>query len=214
MIIIKLLELVLVFCIGVSFRSIKLENDEQVIYIDPGHGGMDGGCVGHDGTFEKDINLQISFLIRDNLEKSGLIVNLTRNGDYDLSNENSKNHKREDMEKRCELLNKGKLFVSIHTNEYQGKNVKGAQVFYYGDNNKLFANIIQNSLKEEVKTTRKALEIKEKYLLINTNKPGCIVEVGFMSNPNELKLLKEKTYQKRIANAISIGIIEYIKVNQ
>ena len=48
----KFLELLLVFCIGVSFTSLDKENREDVIYIDPGHGGDDGGCVGVDGTNE------------------------------------------------------------------------------------------------------------------------------------------------------------------
>ena len=210
----KFLELLLVFCIGVSFTSLDKENREDVIYIDPGHGGDDGGCVGVDGTNEKDINLAISFELREYLERVGFVVKLTRTGDFDLSKSSSKNHKREDMIKRCELLNRSFLFASIHANKYNSKRISGAQVFYYGDKNKEFALSIQKSLKEFVGSQRKALEIEEKFLLENTSKTGCIVEVGFLSNPEELKKLKDKVYQQKIAMAIGIGIMSYLNENK
>lgn len=210
----KFLELLLVFCIGVSFTSLDKENREDVIYIDPGHGGEDGGCVGVDGTNEKDINLAISLELREYLERVGFVVKLTRTGDFDLSKSSSKNHKREDMLKRCELLNRSSLFVSIHANEYNSKNISGAQVFYYGDENKEFAISIQKSLKEFVGSQRNALEIEEKFLLVNTSKTGCIVEVGFLSNPEELKKLKDKVYQQKIAMAIGVGIMSYLNENK
>lgn len=210
----KILEFLLIICIGVSFTSLDKENREDVIYIDPGHGGEDGGCVGADGTNEKDINLAISLELREYLERVGFVVRLTRTGDFDLSKSSTKNHKREDMIKRCELLNRSSLFVSIHANEYNLKNVSGAQVFYYKEENKEFAQCIQKSLEELVGSKRTALEIEEKFLLENTKKTGCIVEVGFLSNPEELKKLKDKVYQQKIAMAIGIGIMTYMSKNK
>ncbi len=207
---IKWIEIFLVFCCGITITSLGKENSEDVIYIDPGHGGIDGGCEAYDGTKEKDINLQISLALRDELETMGYVVKVTRAGDYDLANKSSTNHKRDDLDKRCELLNKSNLFVSIHTNEYTDSNTKGAQVFYYGSKNKQLAANIQNVLKEMIGTSRQELEIKEKYLLINTKTQGCIVEVGFLSNKDELQLLKNSEYQRKIANAIAIGIVSYL----
>lgn len=208
--VIKCLEILLVICCGMTITSISKENSEDIIYIDPGHGGIDGGCEAADGTKEKDINLFISLALRDELETMGYVVKVTRAGDYDLANKSSTNHKRDDMERRCELLNQSNLFVSIHANEYSDSNTKGAQVFYYGSKNKQLASCIQNVLKEMIGTNRQELEIKEKYLLINTKTQGCIVEVGFLSNQEELQLLKNSDYQRKIANAIAIGIVSYL----
>lgn len=205
----KIFQFFLVLLIGLSVNSIRKENS-NIIYIDPGHGGSDGGCVGIDGTKEKDINLKISLYVRENLEKLGYVVKLTRTGDYDLSSDNSINHKREDMINRCNLLNNGILFVSIHSNEYYDKSVNGAQVFYGNKQSERLALNIQKVLEEMIGTKRNAMEIEEKFLLTNTSTVGCIVEVGFLSNVKELKLLNTQDYQEKIAYAISIGIANYL----
>lgn len=205
----KIFELILIACFGLSFSSIKDDSKNEIIYIDPGHGGMDGGCEGYDGTKEKDINLEISFRLRDMLEKLGFVVELTRSGDYDLATDES-NRKRVDIEKRCKLIEGCMLFISIHVNEFSDKSVRGAQVFY-SNNNKEFATYIQTSLISVLKNTnRTELMVKNKYLLNNISSTGCLVEVGFMSNSVELAMLKTPEYQDKICYAICYGILQYL----
>lgn len=207
----KIFDLILIICFSLSYVGIKKDNS-KIIYIDPGHGGIDGGCVASDGTQEKDINLSISLLLRDYLEKCGYVVKLTRVGDYDLASDGSKNRKNEDITKRCELMNEAYLYISIHANKYSSPNVRGAQTFYYGKNNKNLAEMIQKNLCNTLKnTTRKTQLLTGKYLLENVKSIGCLVEVGFISNPQELKLLKTLEYQEQIANTIGISILEYME---
>ena len=65
----------------------------KIIYIDPGHGGRDPGAT-YKEIRESDINLQISKYLKEELEKNGATVYLTRIGDYDLSENNARNHKK------------------------------------------------------------------------------------------------------------------------
>lgn len=205
----KIFECLLIICFGVSFSSIDLEEKNNVIYIDPGHGGMDGGCESKSGEKEKDINLEIALKLRNELEMLGFIVQMTRSGDYDLASDPD-NRKRSDILKRCELMDGSLLYMSIHVNEYSDKSVRGAQVFY-GNDNKEFAEFIQKSLCEILNNTnRKALRAENKYLLGNIKSTGCLVEVGFISNDIELALLKTENYQEKICKAITYGILEYL----
>ena len=198
--------IMVVCCIGLK-QSIK----QKIIYIDPGHGGIDGGCVGIDGTFEKDLNLEISLELKDALINLGYIVEMTRIGDYDLATNESKNRKKDDIIKRCELMNKGDLFVSIHCNAYPDAKVFGAQVFYSDEEEKYLALSIQNKIKDMFNNTNREInKLTNKYILENVNKIGCIVEVGFLSNNNDLNLLKNKVYRKRMALAIALGINDFI----
>lgn len=208
---------ILYFNISVAFiRVSKNTISEKVIFIDAGHGGDDGG-TSFDGVLEKDINLEFAFTLKEVLEREGYKVFLTRDGDYDLASKASKNRKREDILKRVDLINSSNcfLYISIHANSYSSSKIHGAQVFYNSNNidSKNLANCIQESIVQEVKnTTRTALAIKDKYLIDNTKKIGCLIEIGFLSNEEEKKLLQSKGYKIVLSEAILLGIKEYEKM--
>lgn len=179
------------------------------IVIDAGHGDWDPGKVAKDGTLEKDINLQISKYLQGYLEQSGGFVLTTRIDDTALSNK-----KREDLKERKNIANNEEvdLLVSIHQNSFPKENVKGAQVFYYegSEESKKLAECVQNRLKEIDSTNnRVAKENKDYYLLKQTTMPAIIVECGFLSNTEENNNLKNEEYQKKIAWAIYLGILDY-----
>ena len=179
------------------------------IYIDAGHGEWDPGKVAKDGTLEKDINLSISKYLQSYLEQSGGFVLTTRIDDTTLSNK-----KREDLKERKNIANNEEvdILVSIHQNSFPKENVKGAQVFYYhnSEGSKVLAEAVQNRLKEIDKTNdRVAKENKNYYILKETKMPAIIVECGFLSNEEENNNLKNEEYQKKIAWAIYLGIIDY-----
>lgn len=191
----------------------------NLIYIDPGHGGPDGGAVGCLGTFEKNIVLDIAKKLKFYLVNAGYNVKLTREGDYDLADDTSKNKKRDDIHNRVKLINDSNcmLYISIHANKYSSPKIYGAQVFYKpnDEKGKLLSEEIQSSLIDILKNTnRQAKAITGKYLIEHAKPPGALVEVGFLSNPEEAKLLTDSYYQEKVAYAIYTGIISYIeKVN-
>ncbi len=211
--------IVILFCTNIVYaekKSNKLPLFGKVIYIDPGHGGVDPGAVYKD-IYESDINLEISLKLREVLESNGAIVYMTRDGDYDLSVPNTINRKRSDLSRRGNIINKSMcdLYVSIHLNAETSTTWYGAQVFYddVNEENKKLALIMQKELAAHFKTRRKATKTNEMYLHKRVERPGILIEVGFISNPNERYLLKQNYYQKKLANVISSGIMKYFGVS-
>ena len=218
--IIKTINLILLGILMITSTGAIIVSNEinslPLIIIDPGHGGPDGGAVSNDGIYEKDIVLAISIKLKYYLEQAGYKVTLTRSGDYDLAPNGSKNHKRDDIHKRVDMINNSNclLFISIHANSYPNSSIYGSQVFY--SNNGVESKLLSESIQETLfailqNTNRSAKSISGKYLIDNTNKTGSLIEVGFLSNFREASLLKTDIYQDRVAYAIYIGITNYLE---
>lgn len=203
-----------------SFNFINANNSQynldllgKVIYIDPGHGGKDPGTIYKD-IYEKDINLEICLKLQKVLESEGAIVYLTRYGDYDLSN-NSYSRKKSDLNNRAKIINESgaDIYISIHLNSISSSTWRGAQVFYDDVNEKNIdiANLFQEQLKQDLKTTRKVKEISTMLMNRKIKIPGILIEAGFLSNPNDRYLLRQDDYQYKICNSIRNGLIKYFK---
>lgn len=193
-------------------------NESQItVAVDAGHGGRDPGKEGVNGSLEKDINLAISLELKEELESKGIHVVMTRENDDGLYDENAASKKQSDMHKRCEIIDESGavLTVSIHQNSYSSESVSGPQVFYYthSDGGKEAAGFIQKALNEQLEVERER-EMKANdsyYLLTRTKSPTIIVECGFLSNHAEAKKLDSRKYQKKVAEAICGGVMEYLK---
>ncbi len=203
-----------VMILSIFISSAHTSDTILSIYIDPGHGGYDGGaCVGE--VKESVLTLEISKKLKEVMEKNGINVLLTRETEEDLSEDEF--IKREDMLKRINLINQSSacLAVSIHLNKFSMERYKGSQVFYsnINENNKLLAQNIQSSLKEYLKNTDRKIVSRDNIFLLNkVTKPCCIIECGFMSNKEELSLLQSEDYQYKLAHAIFYGIEDYLKL--
>lgn len=182
----------------------------KTIVIDVGHGLEDSGAnVGK--IYEKDINLQISLFLEKELGKLGANVILTRDGDYDLSTPNARYRKKSDFDNRIKLINNSDadIYLSIHLNYLNDSRYSGPQVFYNSDN-KMLAESVQKSLNNLTKSERKIKQIpKDTYMYSKLKIPGVLIECGFLSNAKERSLLTNEEYQKKIAKAISLGVLEY-----
>jgi N-acetylmuramoyl-L-alanine amidase len=189
----------------------------KVIALDAGHGGADGGAESKEGLVEKNINLGITLYLRDYLQQAGAIVVMTREEDKDLANVNTKGYssrKTEDLKQRVQYVtqNKSDLFISVHLNSIPSSRYSGAQTFYSSTNsdNAVLATLIQNELKSNLLNTHRiAKTIKTMYLLKNLKMPSALVEVGFLSNPVEAKLMADQSYQQKVAASIYQGILRY-----
>mgnify|MGYP000529122720 CR=1 FL=1 len=187
------------------------------VVIDAGHGGDDPGKIGINGAPEKDINLRITEKLRQYLEADGIRVVLTRETEDGLYDASAPNKKVQDMKRRIEKIEQTDpvLTVSIHQNSYPDAAVKGAQVFYYTDSGegKRLAFCMQNALVAglDPENHRKAKGNKTYYMLKKTDAVLVICECGFLSNPEEEALLNTKEYQKKVADALCSGILEYLR---
>ena len=191
------------------------------IIIDAGHGGFDGGAVASDGTLEKDINLKIAHKLRELLKLGGFYVIMTREDDSGIeqdANDTIANRKKSDMRRRLNIINENPdaMFLSIHLNKFPSESARGSQVFYSKNNSlsQSLAENVQNSIKSKLQPDNDRLIKKADntiFLLKNSNIPSVIVECGFLSNDEELLLLKDNDYQSKIAFSIYCGVLDYFK---
>lgn len=184
----------------------------KVIYIDPGHGGIDPGAKYKD-IYEKNINLDISNLLASMLTSKGAIVYLTREDDYDLAKPHAYLRKRSDLSRRAKLIDDSMcdVYLSIHLNATTSATWKGAQVFYDDINpeNQVLGAIIQNNFRKYLGSKRKLKRISDLYMYKDIQRPGVLLELGFLSNANERYILRKEYYQKKISNAIVESLITY-----
>ena len=193
------------------------------IVVDPGHGGIDGGAsVGE--VIEKDITLALAKALEKELKKQGATVVMTRSQAGDALEEHNpkadfptiRARKVADLKLREEMITNtdADLFISVHVNAVPEARWRGAQVFYHKDGHvegAAVAKAIQGSIREQIgNTEREALSIKQMYLLKKATVPAVLVETGFLSNPEELKLLTTADYQRKMAKAIADGIESYV----
>lgn len=200
----------------VSFQQWNLPLAGKVIVIDPGHGGIDGGAT-FNGVIEKNVTLPISLRLRDYLQEQGALVLMTREKDVDLASSNSRSireRKRTDLIARTKFINNSEadLYISVHANAFPQVNSKGAQTFYSPkfSENKQAAKLVQAEFIRNLKNTKRhAKPMESVYLVKHANKPGVLVEVGFLSNDEERRNLQNKVYQDDIALSIYTGVIRY-----
>lgn len=218
------------FLLGVFFTFYKIGMEDRYIQtlswvvagkkivVDPGHGGIFPGKVSTDNTLEKDINLSVAQKLANIIKESGATVIMTRNSDTDLiGNTNGQLiiKQRADLQARVHVAKKNNadIFISIHCNSIPSPKWSGAQTFYKDNDleSELLAKSIQQEIKSHLKNTkREAIIRKDTFLFENLDIPTVIVELGFLSNPQETKLLKNESYQQRLAYAIYSGLVKYL----
>ncbi|MDR3601547.1 MAG: N-acetylmuramoyl-L-alanine amidase [Desulfosporosinus sp.] len=211
----------LILLIGVGalrFNSVfSSDLKNKVIVIDPGHGGTDPGAK-NSGLKEKDLNLDISLRLRKVLEAKGCKVILTREVDKDFflpGFVQGRMAKRAELNQRISLAsdNNADLFISVHANSFPQQNTYGMETYYplKSMTGKALAELIQEQLTRLQSDNKRKAKAGDYYLINQTKMPAVIVEVGFISNPRERKLLLSNNYRDLIAEAIGAGIDQYFK---
>ena len=186
--------------------------NQRVIVLDPGHGGLDNGAS-IAGVDEDELNLKISFALKEELESRGATVYITRTDDQDMTRRNYNYSKQDDMYLRALKIDEYQpdLFLSIHLNS-SNSSAWGSQVFYYkkSEDGKRLADSIHNQMKT-LTGTRKNISSSSFYILRSTQSLGVLIECGFLSNANERGQLKSRSYHKKLATVISDGIQDYFQ---
>ena len=187
------------------------------IVVDAGHGAPDGGAVSSDGVEEAGLNLEIAEKLRDALEDEGFVVIMTREDENNIADTDKQKSLREmkssDLNNRVNIANNSgaDIMISIHMNKFEGGSSWGWQTFYSrnSDEGKRLATLVQSSIQINIDRVNKrvALSIEGIKIVDKTNIPVIIVECGFLSNTEDLRLLQTEEYQ----NKIVIGIIDGVK---
>ena len=175
------------------------------IGIDPGHGGSDPGAVGPSGLQEADVNLDVGLRINQILEVNGLEVITTRTGDRYIN-----------LFERTKILNHAKCdyVISIHCNSSTFPEPDYVSTFIQGRGGEAekLAKGIQRHLVDATGWADGGVRVKNLHMTRETDSPAILVEMGFISNPDQEARLKQEGMRKALALSIALGILDYLKI--
>lgn len=187
--------------------------DRTVMVIDAGHGGVDGGATSCTGILESYTNLEIALKLRDTMHLLGYKTKMIRTTDISVYTEGNSiaAKKVSDLKNRVNITNETDraILISIHQNTFSDEKYNGAQVFYAGiEESKSIAESLQDALIKYINpgSKRQIKPAKGVYLLEHINKPGILIECGFISNPEEAVKLNDAAYQKKLCCVISAAL--------
>ncbi|MFD2926073.1 N-acetylmuramoyl-L-alanine amidase [Halobacillus naozhouensis] len=175
--------------------------DSKTIVVDAGHGGFDPGSIGVSGSYEKTLTLQTAQQLKQTLEQNGAQVIMTRSNDSYVS-----------LSARTIISNASQadLFISVHYNSYpQAASATGINTYYYHSNAKSLASNIQSGMVGTTKLRDRGIRHGDFHVLRNNNKPAVLLELGFLSNPNEEQTVSSTSYQKKVSQGIKNGLENY-----
>ena len=194
-----------------------------VLVIDPGHGGADGGAVSLSGTYESEINLEITLKMAALCQLCGIDFILTRESEdisYPESSKSIASKKKYDQKQRVELINAtaNAVLISVHQNCYPHSSPHGPQSFYsVNATSDCLAELAQNCMNLSLcpENRRIAMPVnKSVFLFKNVTCPAALIECGFISNPEESKLLDTDSYRLKIAAALICSYLQYLDTNE
>lgn len=189
--------------------KVKQETEEQIakaklkVVIDPGHGGYDTGAS-YGGFNEKDINLIVSEKLKKYLEEKGLVVFLTREDDSFIS-----------LAERNDITNSimPDIFISIHANALKTSSaIRGVETYYWTPQSQKLAYLTHNAILKEVQVPDHYIRQARFYVIKYTSVPAILVEMGFMTNNEDRRLLTSSTTQDKYSKAIGDSILRFLGV--
>ncbi len=183
----------------------------RVIVIDPGHGGSDPGAIGPTGLKEKDVTLAVSKKLAAYLCDMA-DVHLTRWTDKELGPDVNS-----DLAARANLANslKADLFISVHCNSAADPSAHGVETYALapGGEGEKIARLVQASLVETTNLADRGVKFANYYVLRKTAMPAILVELAFISNPQEEAMLANPDFQDVCARAIAAGVKRFYGIS-
>ena len=198
----------------VSDPDVKAALKGKRITIDPGHGGSDSGAIGPSGLYEKTTTLAIGLNVAEMLKQSGARVFITRRADNDVAPQPATDV--EELQARSDVANMSDsdIFVSIHLDSFSSPSAQGTTGYYYtggSDSSRRLAQYVKEGVVSMLGTYDRGTKTSNFYVVKHTDMPATLVEVAFISNPDEEALLASKEGQLKAAEGIFNGIVRYFQ---
>lgn len=178
-------------------------NGRKVIVIDAGHGGKDAGAM-RDGIMEKHLNLSVALKLRNELQARGYVVYMTRSNDTFLS--------LKQITQVAASYNPH-IFISVHHNSSNSAAIYGLETYYYHGFSLTLAQAVHAKQVQSLAVVDRGVRKNQFYVINHTSVPSILCELGYVSNPNELKVLNTEIRQRQQAKAIADGVDAYFKRN-
>lgn len=169
----------------------------RTVVLDPGHGGTDPGAV-TEGLYEKEVTLETALAVKERLEAAGVNVILTRDSDTDVP-----------LDDIAYTANQAEadLLISFHYDATEGVSATGTTVYYYGDDSIPVAEDVQAQLMEQLPLDSNGIKFGDFQVIRERSGEGLLLELGYMSNPNDVATFSEDEYWDQVANAIYNGLV-------
>ena len=200
--------------IDTDLREITALSGKKIV-IDPGHGGNDAGAIGPTGVMEKTVTLKVALELRRLLEAEGAEVIMTRETDRTVSDKGAAASDIEELGARCDVANRirADIFISIHADSFTRPEARGTTGYYYSKSTtgrgQRLADCIRRNLVEQLGTPSRGTQPCNFFVVKNTDMPATLIELGFISNKDEEKLLDSAEGVKKAAQGILDGIEDY-----
>lgn len=182
--------------------ALDKQDERKRVTIDPGHGGTDPGGIGAHGTEEKDVTLSLALKLQKLMRDSGMEVQMTRTDDMQIQ-----------LRPRVAMGDDfdSDVFISIHTNAIGNPKINGIETYYFTPQSLPLARAVHRQLVAKLGRPDRGIR-RNNFVVVKYNKmPACLVEIGYLTNPTEEKLLKSAEYQQKAAEAILAGVQDYFK---
>lgn len=170
---------------------------DKTIVLDPGHGGSDQGASSRQGdkTLEKDITLKTGLELKSLLEKKGAKVKMTRSTD--------------EYVKLKDRNLKGDVFISIHNDALETPNANGATVYWFHEQQEGLAQTLNASIQKKAMLSNRGTRQENYQVLRQTEMPAVLLELGYISNPTDTVMMKDKNHRQIVEQAIVDGLESY-----
>lgn len=184
------------------------------ICIDAGHGGSDVGAIGPTGVTEKSVTFRVAKEVEEMLTKEGAEVIMTRRIDTEVSPKKTEASDIEELQARCDVANNAgaDIFLSLHMDSFTNSTPSGTTGYYYSSGTKAgqrLAKTVADSIVDTLKTNNRGSKSCNFYVVKHTNMPATLIEMAFISNDKEEKLMNSEAGIKKAATAIVEGIRKF-----
>jgi N-acetylmuramoyl-L-alanine amidase len=163
------------------------------------------------GTREKQLNLSLAMEVKTGLEKAGAKVLMTRETDIDVFGPKATD--REELWSRVKVanFNQADIFISIHHNASINRDRSGTSTYYFLKTtyDVMLAQRIQETMLQAGGLANIGVKPANFFVVKNATMPAALLEVGFLSNPQEEQLLGSIAFQQKMAQAIVVGINQF-----
>lgn len=171
------------------------------IILDPGHGGNDQGTAGLRGTLEKEITLKTAELLKTKLQAAGAEVILTRESDVYVG-----------LQKRVSFAhqNEADAFISIHYDAIEdNRTISGFTTYYYHSYQESLAQYVHKGIANQINLRDRGVNFGDYLVLRENNQKAVLVELGYLSNPSEEKIITTEKFREQATMGIYEGILKY-----
>lgn len=183
----------------------------KIIALDAGHGGSDTGAIGPTGVTEKGVTLRVAKALQKLLQAEGATVLMTRTTDTEVSPKKANASDVEELQARCDVGNDGNadIFISMHMDSFTNSTPSGTTGYYYTKGSKAgqrLAQYLSEGVVTALGTGNRGTKSCNFYVVKHTDMPATLVEMAFISNDKEEKLMNSEAGINRAAEGILNGL--------